>query len=71
MKTRVINVNGNVSLACQNPNAKLVVNEDTRVGMQFNPTQKLHVSGTKERRSTYKYYLLCKLKQLTTTNFGW
>jgi hypothetical protein len=49
----------------------LVITENTRVGMQFNPTQKLHVSGTKERRSTYKYYLLCKLKQLTTTNFGW
>lgn len=44
----------------------LVVTENTRVGMQFNPIQKLHVSGTKERRSTYKHYLLCKLKQLIT-----
>jgi hypothetical protein len=47
MKTKVINVNRNVSLACQNPNAKLVVNENTRVGMQFNKTQKLYVTMKK------------------------
>ena len=45
---------------------KLVLQENLIVGGTTNPTQKLHVTGKKERRSTYKHYLLCKLKQLIT-----
>lgn len=43
---------------------KLVLQENLIVGSTTNPAKKLHVSGTKERRSTYKYYFLSKLKKI-------
>lgn len=44
MKTRVINVSGNVSLACQNPNTKLNITLNTNIGGCTNPNDKLVVT---------------------------
>ena len=63
MEERVINVEGNVGMSCQNPNQRLHVpcnttdadhrcafgftvleiNENTKVGMQFNPNQEFFI----------------------------
>jgi len=38
-------IKGNVGMACLNPSERLDMNKNTKIGMEFNPNQKVYWAG--------------------------